>query len=270
MSQQCTQKDTLFNIKEASVIYDTPKGDVETGYKLIVNEDTNQILSCMTENYQVIKNTDLLNATSGALNERGAILKESRIFGDGARTTWKYRIPDIKLEVQKGDFVNPEIIIKNSYDGSCEASVIAGAYRLVCSNGMVIGYTLGKNSVRHTIWNRNVDIGAILDEVIMSIDNTFSADLPLLLASKPKQGHITKVIEMFPQNQTKNVVEKMISKPPKTYWDLLNAATWVASHTMNRQAESTHRFESKLYPMIHKFAKNEATYKQSQARRAQA
>ena len=212
----------------------------------------------MTNNYQVIKNTDLLEVTSGALEERGAVLKESRIFGEGARTTWKYRIPDIKLEVQKGDFVNPEIIIKNSYDGSCEASVVAGAYRLVCSNGMVIGYTLGKNSVRHTIWNRKVDIGAILDEVIMSVDNTFCADLPLLLSTAVKQKHITNVIEMFPQNQTKNVVQKMISKPPKTYWDLLNAATWVASHTMNREAETTHKFESKIYPMIHKFAKNVA------------
>ena len=211
MNQICRQEDTLFKVKEAEVIYDTPKGDIRTGYKLIVNEDTNKILSCMTNNYQVIINTELLDAASAALDERGAILKESRLFAEGARTSWKYRIPDIKLEVQKGDFVNPEIIIKNSYDGSCEASVIAGAYRLVCSNGMVIGYTLGKNSVRHTIWNRNVDIGAILDEVIMSIDNTFSADLPLLLASKPKQGHITKVIEMFPQNQTKNVVQKMIS-----------------------------------------------------------
>lgn len=250
--------DTMFDVKEAAVTFDTPQGDVPTDYKLIVREDNNTILSCMTNSYQLIKNADLLDIALPALKERGAHLKESEIFGDGARTSWKFRIPDIKLKIDKGDYVNPEVIIKNSYDGSCEASAIAGAYRLVCSNGMVIGYTLGKNSVRHTIWNRNVNIGEIIDEVLASIDTVFKADFPLLVDTKVRQKDITNIIELFPQNQTKNVVQKMIGKPPKTYWDLLNAATWVASHTMNRKAESTHRFESKLYPLVHKYAKQVA------------
>ena len=40
--------ETLFDVKEVPVIYDTPQGDVETDYKLIVRDDNNKILSCMT------------------------------------------------------------------------------------------------------------------------------------------------------------------------------------------------------------------------------
>ena len=34
--------DTLFPVKEVPVTYDTPKGDVESGYKLIVREDNKE------------------------------------------------------------------------------------------------------------------------------------------------------------------------------------------------------------------------------------
>jgi hypothetical protein len=44
---------------------------------------------------------------------------------------------------------------------------------------------------------------------------------------------------------------------PKTYWDLLNAATWVATHEMKREVEATHKFESQIYSTITKFAKKE-------------
>tara|TARA_R100000664_G_scaffold8968_1_gene14782 strand:- start:9546 stop:10355 length:810 start_codon:yes stop_codon:yes gene_type:complete len=264
MNNKITISDSIFPVKEVPAYWETTKKnkgngtsarEMQTSYKFIVRKDTDEVLSCMSNNYQLIKNSDLIEVASPFLEDRCAKLKECEVFGNGNRTTWKYLIPDIKLEIDKGDFVNPEVIIKNSYDGTSEASIIAGAFRLVCSNGMVIGYTLGKNSIRHTIWNRNIDMGEIIDEVLSSIDTVFQGDFRNLIETEIKnQSHITKMIELFPQNQTKNIVSKMISSPPKNYWNLLNAATWVTTHCMNRQSESTHRFESKLYPMVNKFA----------------
>lgn len=44
----------------------------------------------------------------------------------------------------------PRIILVNSHDGSSSARVMAGVFRFVCANGLVVGTTVGKEVVRHT------------------------------------------------------------------------------------------------------------------------
>lgn len=43
----------------------------------------------------------------------------------------------------------PRVLFMNSHDGSRRASVRIGAFRLVCSNGMVSGLTMAQADVRH-------------------------------------------------------------------------------------------------------------------------
>lgn len=50
----------------------------------------------------------------------------------------------------EGDKLKPEIVIMNSYDGTCPLKVYVGIYRIVCSNGLVIATKeFGQFSVRH-------------------------------------------------------------------------------------------------------------------------
>lgn len=44
----------------------------------------------------------------------------------------------------------PRIILTNSHDGSTSARVMAGMFRFVCSNGLVVGTTTHNEVVRHT------------------------------------------------------------------------------------------------------------------------
>jgi len=44
----------------------------------------------------------------------------------------------------------PRIILVNSHDGSSSASVLAGVFRFVCSNGLVVGTTVAREVTRHT------------------------------------------------------------------------------------------------------------------------
>lgn len=44
----------------------------------------------------------------------------------------------------------PRIILVNSHDGSSSARVLAGVFRFVCANGLIVGTTLNKEVVRHT------------------------------------------------------------------------------------------------------------------------
>lgn len=68
-----------------------------------------------------------------------------------------FRHPDIQLK-SVGDVV-PEILLKNSYDGSCAYVLTLGVYRLACANGLVVGTTfesvrtihIGKNALQKAI-----------------------------------------------------------------------------------------------------------------------
>mgnify|MGYP003148222790 FL=1 len=244
---------TYFGVKEVPVMYDTPDGDIDSGHKLIVREDNHAIISCVTDKYRLLKNEQVMETMLPALNGVGAILKEAVVHSN-ARTTWKFRIPDIKIKVTKGDYLNPEIIIKNSYDGTCEVNALAGAFRLICTNGMIIGHIFGKSGIRHTIWNKPERIKEIIDEVVLKSKNAFVDEFPLLVETKIDKMHLLELVKLFPTHTMDDMVKYLLKDNPKTYWDLLNAATWIATHIMNRKREATHKLEAKIYPTIKKLA----------------
>ena len=176
------------------------------------------------------------------------------MFGNGARVRYKYRFPDTKVEVEKNDFVNPEIIINNSYDGTSEVSAMGGAFRLVCSNGLVIGYSIGKEGSRHTVWNKKEEIEAIVKSVINKTTTVFKSDFPKMIEKAVKKKDSQKLLELFPGYTMESMVQYLLKTPPKNYWDLLNAATWVTTHVMKRKAEATHKFESRIFDTVKNMA----------------
>ena len=249
---------TLFPVTEvpARITSKLPhKNKKDTGYKFIIREDTGQVISCMTNEYNLIKNEQVIDIASPIMNKYDAELKEVRTFSEGARSQWTWNFPNSTVDIGGGDFVNPTVTIRNSYDGSLEASATAGAFRLVCSNGMVIGIVLGRSSVKHSIWTKDVDFEKIISSVVKKTGAIFTKDFPLLAETKVKTEDIASVIKMFPEQYTDTVVNYMLGNEISTYWDLLNAATWVATHNMKRKVEATHKFESMLYPKLSGMAK---------------
>ena len=47
-----------------------------TGYKFIIREDTNEILSCMTDEYKLVTNQEVYDASQDALRKAGAVERE--------------------------------------------------------------------------------------------------------------------------------------------------------------------------------------------------
>jgi hypothetical protein len=246
---------TLFPVKEvpATFIETGNQFQHNSGYKFIVKEDTNEVISCVTDKYQLLTNEELMKTAMPAMDMAGAQLTEANVYSD-ARTVWKWRFPHTKVEIAKNDYVNPEIIIQNSYDGSAEVSAIAGAFRLLCTNGMIIGHTLRKESFRHTIWTDKSKVSEIINSVVQKTETVFDKEFPKLVETKIKKTDVLKLVELFPMQTMNNIVEYLLKDHPKTYWDLLNAATWITSHVMDKKKEATHKIEMKIYPMIKKMA----------------
>jgi Domain of unknown function (DUF932) len=53
------------------------------------------------------------------------------------------------MNTQVGDWL-PEVVLVNSHDGSSSYQIMAGVYRLICGNGLVVGNSFAEARVRHT------------------------------------------------------------------------------------------------------------------------
>lgn len=233
------------------------KDEKSTGYKFIVNENTGNVISCMSDNYKLVTNQEVMKEVEPIMNKSKAVFKEAQMFGgNNARTKWTWYYPGIKVKVSKDDVLNPEITIQNSYDGSWELSFLAGAFRLLCSNGLTIGTILDAKRNRHSIYNTNLlDIGEMIENTVNNVENVFVDEFSQLVEKKSKKSDIAKVVKELPQQAIEPFVRYIQRETIETYWDLLNAFTWVTSHALNRKHESTNKLEKKVYPLIRRMAR---------------
>jgi len=237
----------LFPVKEVPAILQD--SHLSTEHKFIVREDTEQVLSCMSNEYKLVTNQEVFEKSSEVIKEFEGTLTETKIFGNGARARWRYRFPQT-IKVGEDD-MHPEIIMGNSYDGTSQVYMMMGAYRLICSNGMIIGVTFGKFNNRHSVYNPNVkQLDTVLPDMIRTAITAIENDLPELQNIKLNPSDVSKIVELFPEHSIENLVQYLLTNKPDTYWDLLNACTWMSTHILNRKTEATHKLEQNVYKMI--------------------
>ena len=61
-----------------------------TGYKFIVREDTGAILSCMTDEYRLVTNTEILLTALPIMKKVGADIREAKTLQEGKKSIWKF------------------------------------------------------------------------------------------------------------------------------------------------------------------------------------
>jgi len=130
-------------------------GDLEVnGYKAVRNPETEEVFAIASDKYKLVKHEDVLENAEDALAslDLGKVSRTVALHNHGARMRARYLFSEVKFQVgerKKGDLINPTLEIFNSYDLGWKFTVMLGAYRLVCSNGAVVGETFAKLSKRH-------------------------------------------------------------------------------------------------------------------------
>lgn len=121
------------------------------GYKAIVHNETNEVLSIQSDDYKVISNTMLLELVN-ALREEIDLISVA-VMGGGRRVAFSARIKSLSAAV-KGDPIEMKLSGVNSFDGTQAFSVLFDPTRVECDNTM--GYAVkgadnrtarGKNSI---------------------------------------------------------------------------------------------------------------------------
>jgi hypothetical protein len=225
-------------------------------YKFIVNAKTCEVISCMTKDYRLVSNQEVMDKSLPHIEEKGGVLTECKTFGNGARTSWTFQFKEHPVTIQN-EILYPQLNIRNSYDGTSVVAILGGVFRLICSNGAIIGKIFKSHSERHTMWNSHLSNGHIsnmITNTIDSMDKVFTNEFPVLFNTKTKEKDVVKVIEKLPSQYTEDAVNYILTHKPNTYWDLFNLCTWILTHRANRSHETTHKLESEVYHFIKKMA----------------
>ena len=258
-------QEAYFPVKEVPAIItggtwsdEFPAEATNTGHKFIVREDTGAVISCMTDDYKLVKNETVGKLAAPIIKKNNGKLKEVRVFKGGARTTMKWQFPDHMVQIGPDDEMHPEIVVQNSYDGTIGVNIMAGAWRLICANGLVIGVVASQYRNKHSVYNVKLDaLENIIDETMESTKLMFKDEFPLLIETPIKERHIMNFLKMFPIQANEIITQKLIADKPKTFWELLNVGTSVVTHNMDRNSQSTHQIENSLYPTMKKWANKE-------------
>lgn len=140
-------------LKAPSIFAEEPYGGMSNKYKFIPTSEVVEKL--LDEGFIISK------------------FQENRVRNEDkhgfAKHMIRFRQPNLAPQV--GDII-PEVVLTNSHDGTSAFQLSAGLYRLVCSNGMVVGNDMVNVRQRHSgnVGDVIEGVFSVLDEIPAVID----------------------------------------------------------------------------------------------------
>jgi hypothetical protein len=129
--------------------------------------------------------------------------------------------PDGKL-MQFGFFTS------NTYDGEGALNIAAFGFRVVCSNGMALGKSLGQVSIRHL-----GDIEVVATNFLQELDKRIASLFETISRANEMMYDIETVSDYLEETYGQRNRDKIISlfaNEPRTAWGVYNAVTDFYSH----------------------------------------
>ena len=108
-------QNAMFPVKEVPAIAigdewsdEHPSSATNTGWKFIVREDTGKVLSCMSDNYKLVKNETIIKAAEPIVKKHKGVVKEVSVFNGGRSVHMKWHFPDHLVKIGKEDLKRME------------------------------------------------------------------------------------------------------------------------------------------------------------------
>ena len=211
----------------------------------VIREDTAEPIGIVSSQYGLLKHQDVVESFRKALKKTKHEEKIT-VLKNGAHLIATYTLPDISLEIKKGDFVSMQFVVRNSYDGTKSFSVMLGAFRLVCSNGLIIGKEVFRYTQKHFAGNDMFgDANGLIDGRVSELLTRFNEALPIMKRmtkiemSEDYESVFDKDKLQLPKyliNDAKEVYEKT---KEKSLWEFYNSLTFVITHNLKKDSPQT-------------------------------
>ena len=136
-----------------------------SGKKVLLNSNTGEQLSVVGDNYHnpLSHAEQFRTVERNIVNSKLDLSEMTRtidVSHNGARAYARWTFPAHQIDVGGTGLVNLEVLSRNSFDNTWPTVMEGGAYRLVCTNLMVLGTVIAYSKQRHTK-NINYEGGAI-------------------------------------------------------------------------------------------------------------
>lgn len=222
------------NAKSSLIDINDKKSFLPNGYKAIVREDTNEVISIVKDSYKIVKNADLINRLLQELATSGYTFKidPSHSFVENSRMRLQITFPELLFRDGESD-IALSAFVHNSYDTSEGIRFYFGAIRKICSNGMVFGQILSKYYSKHT---SGFSFEA-LNEKLADARHYFP-----VIQERINRLETLRVDEQLVENISEKVSKRLAEQMIKqeeigrlTQWQLLNRLTHFVSHDLDQR-----------------------------------
>ena len=209
-----------------------------SGYKAIVRTDTQQPVSIVKDTYKLVPNSELIEDFLDGLEATGEDWKIDAYhsFVEDTRMRLHITFPQMRLSDEDSD-MPLSLYLHNSYDYSESVRSLWGFIRLVCTNGMVAGHTLGKMVARHTSGFDGARIGGDLKRVMDNLDSVRSR-IDQMRNSAMLQPHFKPLVKHMGIKRVENVLGEGFEQSAlyESQWKLYNKFTsWISHREPHRR-----------------------------------
>lgn len=202
----------------------------------VLRTDTNKVLGIVSGKYELLKHETVVDSFREALV--GEVVQEKiSMKNDGAYLFASYKLENHILEVQKGDLVSLQFIVKNSYNGTNSLQIIVGAFRLVCENGMIIGKEFFSFSQKHIVGN-GIEID-VLKKNIGQLTEQFKNTLPVMQKMTKKlpvgSSPLFENEKIYLPKYILELAKESYFSSDLTVWSYYNSLTAAITHSMKKE-----------------------------------
>jgi len=231
-------------------------------YKAIVNPEIEKVYSIVSKDYKLIRHEDASQRIESIIDQNHELGKYkilTKFYNDGARMRRTYRFYEISVEIKSGDTIHPELQLFNSYDTTWPFIVILGAYRVVCSNGLVVGEQYLHFRKRHVYDFEQMDIKKQVDTALKRLKlqtNKWKRWTEFKLTKQIYENVINVMkfgkkameeIEHRTAQEAKGFADNGL--PIMNLWIFFNILTWYITHravSLNHRTEMEKRLRSAM------------------------
>lgn len=200
-----------------------------TRFKLVCDE-INGPLGAVTERYALVQNRELVAALDVAASQQGLTVEPVRATYRNGRASYRFAVPDLEFRAN-GDtsLTQATIDLRNDYRGSGGLHIMSGWYRLICTNGLVVGVTAHKNLVRHT---GTIDVYTFVADAVAKLRDEFEVQRVMAETLAAQRYHAPTGIPTREESRKAieagvgTLVDTIISDTAERYVPALAQALW--------------------------------------------
>jgi len=141
------------------------------------------------------------------LEEAGFEYKVTKceLINDGARALVGFFLPELTYQFPDGDIIDYHLYFKNSYDGSWAFDFTAGFFRLVCSNGLVVGEITSRIHRKHS---PNFVINPYVQQIMEYVNRSKEVGVDTFMNMKRSKISVGRGIEIIGKSIEKKIWPK--------------------------------------------------------------